>query len=143
MTYGGTLTVNNIGAALTAGDSFQIFSAANYNGSFAALNLPALGTGLAWNTNGLTNGILSVVATVPPQFMPLGAITQTSDGNFQLGGSGAAGVTYELDAATNLSLPIFWFFVTNSVADQNGNFQFWDLSATNFPQKFYRITSGH
>ena len=143
MTYGGTLTVNNIGAALTAGDSFQIFSAANYNGSFAALNLPTLGTGLAWNTNGLTNGILSVVATVPPQFTPLGAITQTSDGNFQLGGSGAAGVTYELDAATNLSLPIFWFFVTNSVADQNGNFQFWDLSATNFPQKFYRITSGH
>jgi len=80
------------------------------------------------------------MATVPPQFTPLGAITQTSDGNFQLGGSGAAGETYTLNAATNLSLPIFWFFVTNAVADQNGNFQFWDLSATNFPQKFYRIT---
>jgi len=138
--YGGTLTVVNLTGFPTAGDSFPIFQAASYNGTFATINLPALGTGLAWNTNSLTNGIVSVMATVPPQFTPLGAITQTSDGNFQLGGSGAAGETYTLNAATNLSLPIFWFFVTNAVADQNGNFQFWDLSATNFPQKFYRIT---
>jgi hypothetical protein len=65
ITYGGTLTVNNIGAPLTAGDSFQIFSATNYPGNFAALNFPSLGTGLAWNTNALTNGVLSVIATVP------------------------------------------------------------------------------
>jgi autotransporter-associated beta strand protein len=139
ITYGGTLTVNNIGAALTAGDSFQIFSATSYNGAFATLNLPALGAGLAWNTNALTNGTLSVIATVPPQFGPM---TQTSDGNFQFSGTGAAGVTYELDAATNLAPPIFWLFVTNAVADQNGLFQLWDLTATNFPQRFYRVTSG-
>src|ERR1019366_6591103 len=30
ITYGGTLTVNNVGTPLTAGDNFQIFSAANY-----------------------------------------------------------------------------------------------------------------
>ena len=137
MTYAGTLTVSNLGAPLIAGDSFAIFSAASYHGSFATLNLPALGAGLAWNTNALTNGVLSVVTTVGPQFASL---AQGADGNFQFSGTGAAGATYELDAATNLSLPIFWFFVTNAVADPNGNFQFWDLSATNFPQKFYRIT---
>jgi hypothetical protein len=49
-------------------------------------------------------------------------------------------VTYELDATTNLAPPIPWIFVTNAVADQNGLFQLWDLSATNFPQRFYRIT---
>lgn len=138
LTYGGTLTVNNLGAPLTAGDSFQIFSATSYNGSFAALNLPPLGVGLAWNTNALTNGVLSVVATVAPQFS---SATQTGDGNFQFSGTGAAGVTYELDAATNLAPPIPWLFVTNGVADQNGQFQLWDLSATNFPQRFYRITA--
>ena len=55
----------------SAGDSFQIFSATSYHGAFAALNLPPLGTGLAWNTNALTNGVLSVVATVGPQFASL------------------------------------------------------------------------
>ena len=69
-------------------------------------------------------------------------MAQTGDGNFQFSGSGAAGVTYELDATTNLFLPINWIFVTNAVADQNCEFQFWDLSATNFPQRFYRIISG-
>jgi autotransporter-associated beta strand protein len=139
ITYGGTLTVNNLGAPLTAGDSFAIFYATNYNGTFITSNLPPLGTGLAWDTTTLTNGILTVIATVPPQF---GSIAQSGDGNFQFSGSGAAGVTYELDAATDLASPILWLFVTNTVADQNGLFQFQDLSATNFPQRFYRITSG-
>jgi hypothetical protein len=141
LNYGGTLTVTNLTGWPAAGDNFPIFQAASYNGTFAALNLPALGAGLAWNTNSLTNGILSVVATVPPQFTQLGAIAQTSDGNFQFSGSGAAGVTYELDAATDLAPPVVWSFVTNAVADQNGLFQFADLQATNFPQRFYRITT--
>jgi autotransporter-associated beta strand protein len=137
--YGGMLTVTNLGGTLAAGDSFKIFYATNYTGSFAMSNLPPLGVGLAWNMNALTNGTLSIVATLPPQF---GAITQTADGNFQFTGSGSAGVAYELDAATNLAPPIAWNFVTNAMADQNGRFQFSDLLATNFPQRFYRIISG-
>ena len=46
------------------------------------------------------------------------------DGNFQFNGNGAAGVTYELDAATDLMPPVLWMFVTNAVAGQNGLFQF-------------------
>jgi autotransporter-associated beta strand protein len=139
ITYGGTLTVTNLGAALTAGDRFQIFSAPNYQGAFAALNLPPLGTGLAWNTNALTNGTLSVIAIGGPQF---GGVNQTGDGNFHFTGAGAAGVTYGLDAATNLVPPVLWRFVTNAVAGQNGSFDLWDLWATNYPLRFYRITSG-
>ena len=138
LTGSGTLRVANLGGTLTAGDSFRLFYATNYSIGFAALNLPALGTGLAWNTNALTNGILSVVATVPPQF---GAITRMGDGNFQFNGTGAAGVIYELDAATNLAPPIAWNLVTTTVADQSGQFQLSDLSATNFAQRFYRITA--
>ena len=140
MTYGGTLTVNNLGAQLVAGDSFIVFSATSYTGAFATLNLPTLGAGLAWNTNALINGVLSVVATVGPRFASL---VQSADGNFQFSGTGAAGVTYTLNAATNITQPVVWMFVTNAVADQTGLFQLADLSATNFPLRFYRISSGY
>jgi len=136
--YGGTLTVTNLAGTLAPGDNFQIFSATTFGGAFATFNLPALGFGLAWNTNTLTNGILSVVATVPPQFS---SIAPLSDGNYQLNGTGSAGVIYELDAATYLTPPVVWSFVANAVAGQNGQFQLFDLKATNFPQRFYRILS--
>jgi autotransporter-associated beta strand protein len=140
ITYAGTLTVSNLGASLTAGDSFKLFSAASYQGGFARMNLPALGSGLAWNTNGLTNGALSVVTTVGPKFASL---TESAAGNFQFSGTGAAGVTYTLNAATNITPPVVWRFVTNAVADQTGLFELFDLSATNFPQRFYRISSSY
>ena len=138
LTNGGTLVVTNLSGALTAGDSFKLFSATGYSGSFAALKLPSLRTGLAWNSDGLTNGILSVVATAPPQFS---AITRLSDGNFQFQGTGAAGVTYELDAATNLAPAVIWDLVMSAEANDNGQFQLFDWAATNFPQRFYRIVT--
>ena len=136
LSYGGTLIITNFAGNLTSGDSFKIFNAGSYAGSFSTLKLPALDFGLAWNTNSLTNGILSVVATVAPQFK---SIAQQNDGNFIFSGAGASWATYELDAATNLLSPIIWAFVANTLADVNGNFQVADLQATNFPQRFYRI----
>lgn len=62
--YGGTLTVSNAsGATLVLGDSYELFNASAYSGTFAATNLPALGSGLAWNWNP-TAGVLSVVQSV-------------------------------------------------------------------------------
>jgi autotransporter-associated beta strand protein len=65
---GGTLIVTNIGAtALAAGDSFKLFNAGSYNGSFANVILPPLPAGLGWNTNSLnTSGTLSVVIIAKP-----------------------------------------------------------------------------
>src|ERR1019366_2912695 len=103
LTLAGTLTATNLSGTLAAGDSFKIFNAGNYSGSFTAFTLPALGTGLAWNTTNLIlNRTISGIVRVPPQFS---SVAQRSDGNFQFSGTGAAGVTYELDAATNLFLP--------------------------------------
>ena len=62
---------------------------------------------------------------------------------FSLAGTGAAGVAYELDAATNLSSPINWVFVTNAVAGQDGLFQFIDTQAAAYPKRFYRIKSSY
>jgi hypothetical protein len=133
------LKVINLHDPLAAGDTFQIFSATNFSGNFATLNLPTLGTGLAWNTTNLNvNGTLSVIVTAVPQFT---AIVPAADGNFIFSGTGAAGLTYELDAATDLTSPIFWLFVTNTVVDQTGFFQMFDSSATNYPQRFYRLMS--
>jgi regulation of enolase protein 1 (concanavalin A-like superfamily) len=63
LTCGGTLTVNNTGDALTAGDSFTLFTAVNYSGAFSTLTLPTLSGGLFWDTSKLTvNGSIKVIA---------------------------------------------------------------------------------
>ena len=62
---GGTLIVTNIGAtALTAGDTFKVFSSAKYGGSFTSSNLPPLTTGLVWTNNLAVDGTLAVVSNV-------------------------------------------------------------------------------
>ena len=68
MTYGGTLQVTNLAGTLALNDSFKIFDAAVYQGAFASLNLPALAANLAWSTNALTNGTITIVtnAVVAP-----------------------------------------------------------------------------
>lgn len=52
-------------AAPVLGDNFDLFDAATSSINFASLDLPALTTGLAWNTSALNTGVLSVVAGTP------------------------------------------------------------------------------
>ena len=62
VTYGGTLSVTNLAGTLAPGDTFTLFSASSYAGSFATFNLPALAAGLSWNTSKLTvDGSISVM----------------------------------------------------------------------------------
>ncbi len=62
LTYGGTLVVNNNGAALTAGSSFKLFEAGAYGGAFASTSLPALAPGLIWYLSDLkTYGTIRVI----------------------------------------------------------------------------------
>ena len=138
LALGGTLIVNNLAGNLAAGDTFTLFTAGSFAGNFSTFTLPSLGPGLAWNTNGLTNGILSVISTVAPQF---GSLSQRPDGNYDFTGTGAAYTTYDLVAATNLSPPVAWLLITTGTANATGNLQLSDLQATNFPIRFYRIVS--
>jgi autotransporter-associated beta strand protein len=139
MNYGGTLMLTNLNGTLAQGDSFKLFNAASYNGSFTTFAPSTPGIGLAWNPTNLTaNGTLSVIGATPPQFS---SFAQQGDGNFHFSGIGTAGVTYELNAVTNLSSPVLWVVLTNAIADQSGLFQFSDLQATNFAERFYRIMS--
>ena len=70
LTQGGTLTVTNAGPALQLGDSFLLFSAASYAGSFNATNLPALTSGFGWSNSLSVNGSLTVVTSTTPAIVP-------------------------------------------------------------------------
>jgi autotransporter-associated beta strand protein len=70
LNYGGTLIVTNLASTLANGDSFKIFNAGTYAGTFASIILPPLNPGLMWFTDALTSsGTISVVSTnyQPPQ----------------------------------------------------------------------------
>jgi hypothetical protein len=66
-TFGGTLVLTNLSGTLAAGNSFKLFSATNYTGSFSAIVPATPGAGLAWDTTQLTaNGTLNVVVGSSP-----------------------------------------------------------------------------
>jgi autotransporter-associated beta strand protein len=144
---GGTLTVNNLGAALVAGDSFQLLVGNTNTGAFATLNLPALSSGLAWNNTLAANGKLTVVASVIVPTIPPGITGFSLSGaNVVISGTnGQAGGTYYLLTTTNLAIPRpqwhaiatnvvgtanFTFIGTNAVKANSGQ-QFYTLSSTN------------
>ncbi|MBN8456414.1 MAG: tandem-95 repeat protein [Verrucomicrobia bacterium] len=70
ITYGGTLTVTATGAnAFASGDTFQLFSASGFSGSFTSVSLPPLPVGLAWDTSALaTTGSISVTTVGTSQW---------------------------------------------------------------------------
>src|SRR5205823_1363895 len=60
LAYGGTITVQNLGAALQNGDSFTLFSASSYSG-IPSVVLPPLTPPLIWDTSQLSvNGTIKV-----------------------------------------------------------------------------------
>jgi autotransporter-associated beta strand protein len=139
VTYGGTLTVSGAGGAFAPGDTFKLFSAGSYGGSFSPINLPF---GTTWDTSRLgLDGTIKVVSVLRPKF---GAIAPTN-GQFQLTFSGPGGNTYRLWANTNVAAtPVTntWsLLVTNGLFDNvTGAATFLDTSATNYPRRFYMIT---
>ncbi len=138
VTYGGTLMITNLGAqAFAAGDSFKLFNASSYSGAFASV-VPAIpGINLAWNTNTLSSGVLSVVALPTPS--PQIVTTVMSGNNFIFSGSnGVPGWPYWVLSSSNLSLPISeWTIVSTNSFDGSGNFIFTNPANLNLPQTFY------
>ena len=97
LTLGGTLNITASGDALTAGDSFTLFSATSRSGSFSAVNLPALSEGLVWNTSQLvTNGSISVKASNPLTSQtitfPAVPVKAIGDADFSPGATASSGL---------------------------------------------------
>ena len=120
VTYGGTLTVTNAGAALVDGDRFVLFSSVTYSGAFATLNLPALNPGLVWNTSGLTvDGSILVRASTS---VPATKYWDTSANAGLQGGPGAWDVlaTANWNPAADGSGTLTTFWHLDSVVFQTG-----------------------
>jgi rhamnogalacturonan endolyase len=124
LTENGTLNVTNFGgSSFIAGDHFQLFNAASYNGSFANYVLPPLSTGQRWNTSRLNvDGSLWVLSTASP------LITQTLAAGTSLSVSGTGGTpnwTYYVLATTNLTVPTSqWVRIATNSFDSSGSFVF-------------------
>jgi autotransporter-associated beta strand protein len=136
LTNGGTLIVTNIGGApLAANDTFNLFSAASFNGTFSSVQLPSLPVGLIWNTNSLNRaGTVSVALNTAPV---IGAIS-ISGNSLGLSGTGGVGnANFILLGATNLAASIWTPLLTNQF-DSGGNFNFTNGLGTN-EQNYYRL----
>jgi autotransporter-associated beta strand protein len=140
LTYGGTLVITNISAgAFSAGDSFKLFNAAGYSGAFTNIVPVIPAVNLAWNTNNLGAGILSVVSspTSPPK---IGAMTASGNNFIFSGSNGVQNWTYYLLASTNLALPLTnWTAIATNTFDSGGNFNLTNPLTPNVPQAFYLL----
>jgi fibronectin-binding autotransporter adhesin len=136
VSYGGTLTVNNIGSTnLQAGDTFTLF-AGSISGTFGTINLPALpSTNLYW-TNLLSSGIIQVASSVavPPTITS----PSVSGTNFTLQvASSQNGYNYVAQSTSSLS-PASWTSVETN-AGNGGMLTFTIPITPGHPQMFYRI----
>jgi len=139
LTYGGTLTVTNIGPnPLASGNHFQLFSAAPYAGSFTAISLPPLAPGLNWTNKLTVNGSIDVVGTPLPKFA---SITLLGTNVIITGTNGLADAPYTVLTSTNVVLPLSnWVNIATNQFGPNGEFSFTNGIAPGIPQRFYRIS---
>ena len=139
ITYGGTLNLVNIsGAPYTIGNSFQIFSAATYTGSFTGITPATPGPGMAWDTSQLNIGFLNVIAA-PPQ--PVIGSATVSGGNLIFSGTGGtASGSYLVLTTTNLTTPqTNWAALATNSFDSSGNFSVTNAVSGSTPRRFYRL----
>lgn len=138
LTCGGTLVVTHTGTELAANDSFHLFSAGAWTGSFANYSLPTLASGLAWDTSTVNaDGWLRVVSNSAPVFASVSLI----GGDLVIAGSGGTpGATYHVLTTTNVALPMVqWLPVATNVFDASGNFAFTNAVSLDNQQQFFRL----
>jgi autotransporter-associated beta strand protein len=139
-TGAGTLTVNNLGSALQVGNSFTLFNKPVVGGASLAVS----GGGVVWTNKLAVDGSIQVVslAATPPSFSP-GGVARLPDGNIALTATGTIGSTYKLWATTNIALTpiaLTWTLI-NSGTVTSSPFVVNDLTATNYPRRFYIFSS--
>jgi hypothetical protein len=137
-TWGGALVVSNAGDPLQGGDTFQLFTAANFAGNFSSVALPALTPGLYWNTNTFkATGAISVGIKTPPV---VGSIGLENGKLIMTGSGGVTNGTYYVLTSTNIAAPLTnWMRLLTNQFDAGGNFDFTNQQNSNSRQSFYMI----
>jgi len=139
ITYGGTLNLVNIsGSPLAAGNTFQIFNATSYSGSFANITPASPGAGLVWDTTQLNTGKLKVAAA-PPQPV-VNSVSLSGNNLIFTGTNGVASGSYVVLTSTNVATPLVnWVPLATNTFDTNGGFHVTNTIGPGNPQQFYRL----
>jgi hypothetical protein len=129
-----TLQSTNSGATLyyTLDGSLPTTNSFAYSTSFNLTN-DTIVTASAFETNFNNSVATSALFIVQPLLFT--SATFTTSNTFQLGFFGTPGSNYVLQASTNL---LNWTPLSTNVAPTN-MFNLYDLGATNFPYRFYRV----
>jgi autotransporter-associated beta strand protein len=140
LTYGGTLTLTNIGAqAYTNGTVIKLFDAATYAAGPVTIQPASPGNGLMWDSTQLAvDGTLRVVPVVTPV---VAAPVKLADKNISFTITGGIGQGYTVRATTNVTLPLTNWSVLQSGSLPSAPYTFTDLTATNYPQRYYRVST--
>ncbi len=138
LAYGGSLTVTKLGpTALSAGDSFPLFSASSYSGALSSIVLPPPPAGLSWTNRLLVNGSIAVVPKTIPN---ISAFARTGT-NFRFSVTGGSpGAPWYLLTTTNVAAPLSnWTTNLAGVFDWVGNVNV--TNGINFtePRRFFRF----
>jgi autotransporter-associated beta strand protein len=134
LTYGGTLTVVATGSPLAEGDTFNLFDAGSFGGSFATVNLPTLPTtpaGLFWDVSQLAVDGTILVSRPRPSL----TIATTPDGIDLSWGEGFSDYTIQFQTnAPGVGITTNWVTLPNP----NTNRVIFPID-TNWGSVFYRL----
>ncbi len=119
--YGGTLKIDLSGDPLVGGESFTLFSATGYSGSFVTITPSSPGPGLAWYKGDLAvNGTLEVLP-IPM----VSSVTKTATNMTVNGSNGPSLRTYIVVGNSNPLVPRdAWNPIATNTFDIDGNFSF-------------------
>ncbi len=130
--YLGSTTATTDGTGTT---SFALELNGNTSGKYLTATATDRTSG---NTSEFCTGLMTVTGPAQPEFVSPPTWTPTG---FSVSLALTPGQTYRVQATTNLgAVPVAWSNLTNFTASTT-NFSFRDRTATNLPQRFYRIVS--
>src|SRR5262249_50752628 len=128
-----------------AGDSFALFAASSFSGSFAALNLPVLGEGLAWDVTQLGgDGTLRVITgSSTPAVPPVLDLIHFQNGTNVLvtGAGGSSNGLYCILTTTNVALPLSnWSRLATNPFALDGRFTNLLPAVASAPKQFFALS---
>lgn len=124
-------------ANLTDGDGISGTTTTNLTLAGVTTNSTANYTLVITNAYGsITSSVAALTVILPPG---LTGVAANPDGSVTLTLAGSPGFSYILESTTNFVSGSGWLPVATNVFDSTGVWQFNDISATTFPQRFYRL----
>ncbi len=116
-------------------NSFPVLTYGSFTGAFTNTELPS---GFVWQTNYGPTTFTLTVSGISPVLKPI----VNPSGQFLLQFTSSTNAEYTVLASTNLAVPLSnWVTLGNASVLSNTLYQFIDTNSTNFPARFYILSS--